>query len=127
MSVHAAAPAVRENVSWSYVDKKILAPMVRVGHLPFRMLCVRNGAGTLFSRSERARDTQTDLQIVTLTHICACLDREVRAHSPDIVYSDEIVDKKIIGATRKVNDELGTIDYFSKSGEMFFQTLKVPV
>jgi hypothetical protein len=43
----AAAPVVAVgDIGWSYADKKILAPMVRVGHLPFRLLCVRNGAGT---------------------------------------------------------------------------------
>lgn len=48
-----------------YRNKKILAPMVRIGTLPMRLLAIEYGA--------------------------------------DLVYTPEIVDKKIIGATRIEN------------------------
>lgn len=70
---------------WSYVDKVILAPMVRIGTLPMRVLAARCGA--------------------------------------DIVYSEEVIDKKIMSCTRTVNAERGTVDFATKSGEMAFQTL----
>ncbi|UMM15257.1 hypothetical protein L5515_002756 [Caenorhabditis briggsae] len=56
-----------------YTKKKILAPMVRAGRTPLRLLCLKYGA--------------------------------------DLVYTEEIVDKKLIEATRVVNEALGTIDY----------------
>lgn len=49
----------------SYVDKIILAPMVRMGTLPLRLLALRYGA--------------------------------------DIVYTEEIVDKKMVRTKRVVN------------------------
>ncbi|CAL2027477.1 unnamed protein product [Caenorhabditis brenneri] len=56
-----------------YRNKKILAPMVRAGRTPLRLLCLKYGA--------------------------------------DLCYTEEIVDKKLIEATRVVNEALGTIDY----------------
>lgn len=56
-----------------YRNKLILAPMVRVGTLPFRLLALRYGA--------------------------------------DIVYTPEIVDKRLIRSNRIVNKVLGTIDF----------------
>jgi tRNA-dihydrouridine synthase 2 len=55
------------------IPKLCLAPMVRVGTLPFRLLALRHGA--------------------------------------DFVYTEEIIDKKLLGAERIVNNELGTIDF----------------
>eukprot|EP00299_Pterocystis_sp_00344_P015128 c7541_g1_i1.p1 GENE.c7541_g1_i1~~c7541_g1_i1.p1 ORF type:complete len:338 (-),score=65.78 c7541_g1_i1:9-1022(-) len=54
-------------------NKKILAPMVRVGTLPFRLLALNYGA--------------------------------------DIVYTEELIDRKLIRCTRHENTELGCIDY----------------
>ncbi|XP_049848498.1 tRNA-dihydrouridine(20) synthase [NAD(P)+]-like [Schistocerca gregaria] len=59
-----------------YKNKVILAPMVRVGTLAFRLLALKYGA--------------------------------------DIVYSEELIDKKLIQCQRTVNSELGTIDYVCK-------------
>eukprot|EP01129_Flabellula_baltica_P000715 TRINITY_DN1067_c0_g2_i1.p1 TRINITY_DN1067_c0_g2~~TRINITY_DN1067_c0_g2_i1.p1 ORF type:complete len:193 (-),score=49.93 TRINITY_DN1067_c0_g2_i1:567-1145(-) len=36
------------NIDLDYADKKILAPMVRVGTLPFRMLCLKYGADIVY-------------------------------------------------------------------------------
>lgn len=64
--------------SWTMVDyrgKLVLAPMVRAGELPTRLLALRYGA--------------------------------------DLVWSPEIIDKKIITCERIVNSKLGTVDYLS--------------
>ena len=58
------------------IPKLCLAPMVRVGTLPFRLLALRNGA--------------------------------------DVVYTEEIIDKKLMNAERIENKELGTVDFISK-------------
>lgn len=58
------------------IPKLCLAPMVRVGTLPFRLLAIRHGA--------------------------------------DYVYTEEIIDKKLLATERIVNEELNTIDYVSK-------------
>ncbi|KAI9562084.1 hypothetical protein GHT06_013049 [Daphnia sinensis] len=69
----------------SYVDKIILAPMVRMGTLPLRLLALRYGA--------------------------------------DIVYTEEIVDKKMVRTKRVVNDILGTIDFIDEfDGSVVFRT-----
>jgi tRNA-dihydrouridine synthase 2 len=68
-----------------YNEKLILAPMVRVGVLPFRLLARDLGA--------------------------------------DIVYSEELIDKKLIKTKRVVNEKLGTIDYIDeKNGKPVYQT-----
>lgn len=67
-----------------YANKTILAPMVRVGALPMRLLALRFGA--------------------------------------DLVYTEEIIDFKLLGARRFVNEELGTVDYIDASGAVFFRT-----
>ncbi|KHN75072.1 tRNA-dihydrouridine(20) synthase [NAD(P)+]-like [Toxocara canis] len=56
-----------------YSDKTILAPMVRAGRTPLRLLALEYGA--------------------------------------DLVYTEEIVDQKILSSKRIVNDILHTIDY----------------
>ncbi|KAJ1982723.1 tRNA-dihydrouridine synthase 2 [Dimargaris verticillata] len=61
--------------SQRYANKAILAPMVRVGTLPMRMLALKYGA--------------------------------------DLVYTPEIIDKRIINATRRVNPETGIIEYIT--------------
>src|SRR5688572_21137697 len=68
-----------------YHNKTILAPMVRVGILPFRLLARDLGA--------------------------------------DIVYSEELIDKKLIKTKRVVNEQLGTIEYVDeKNGKPVYQT-----
>lgn len=69
----------------TYENKIILAPMVRVGTLPMRLLALQYGA--------------------------------------DIVYSEELIDWKLLKSVRRVNDVLGTIDYIDKSdGTVVFRT-----
>ncbi|KAJ3044796.1 tRNA-dihydrouridine(20) synthase [NAD(P)+]-like [Rhizophlyctis rosea] len=63
-----------------YRDKFILAPMVRVGTLPTRLLALKYGA--------------------------------------DIVYSEELVDKRLIKCRRVVNDVLGTVDFIEPTGKL---------
>ncbi|XP_055586633.1 tRNA-dihydrouridine(20) synthase [NAD(P)+]-like [Uranotaenia lowii] len=68
-----------------YRNKLILAPMVRVGTLPMRLLALCYGA--------------------------------------DIVYSEEIIDWKLLRSERRVNDVLNTVDYVDKSdGTIIFRT-----
>ncbi|XP_039444122.1 tRNA-dihydrouridine(20) synthase [NAD(P)+]-like [Culex pipiens pallens] len=68
-----------------YRNKIILAPMVRVGTLPMRLLALSFGA--------------------------------------DIVYTEEIIDWKLLKSERRVNDVLNTIDYVDKSdGTIIFRT-----
>ncbi|CDJ37232.1 dihydrouridine synthase domain-containing protein, putative [Eimeria tenella] len=59
------------NSSW------ILAPMVRISTLPFRLECLKYGA--------------------------------------DVVYTEEIVDRKLLDTKRHINKDFGTIEYISKS------------
>ncbi|GAB1600108.1 tRNA-dihydrouridine(20) synthase [NAD(P)+]-like [Argonauta hians] len=66
--------------------KKILAPMVRVGTLPMRLLALDQGA--------------------------------------DIVYSEEIIDFKIINAKRFDNEALETIDFTLSDDTVVFRTCK---
>ncbi|XP_059617344.1 tRNA-dihydrouridine(20) synthase [NAD(P)+]-like [Phlebotomus argentipes] len=69
----------------SYVNKIILAPMVRIGTLPMRLLALRYGA--------------------------------------DIVYTEELVDFKILRSMRMVNDVLNTVDFVDPSdGSVVFRT-----
>ncbi|CAH0557590.1 unnamed protein product [Brassicogethes aeneus] len=68
-----------------YENKVILAPMVKVGTLPMRLLALEYGA--------------------------------------DIVYSEELIDWKLIKSIRRVNDVLGTVDFIDKSdGTVIFRT-----
>ncbi|XP_050099105.1 tRNA-dihydrouridine(20) synthase [NAD(P)+]-like [Anopheles aquasalis] len=68
-----------------YRNKLILAPMVRVGTLPMRLLALEYGA--------------------------------------DLVYTEEIIDWKLLRAERRVNDVLGTIDYIDTTdGTVVFRT-----
>ncbi|KAJ0412471.1 hypothetical protein ATCC90586_005491 [Pythium insidiosum] len=62
-----------------YRNAVCLAPMVRAGTLPLRLLSLRYGA--------------------------------------DLVYGEEIIDKRIIATTRVENAVLNTIDYVSKNGD----------
>ncbi|KXZ50145.1 hypothetical protein GPECTOR_17g781 [Gonium pectorale] len=38
-------------------------------------------------------------------------------YGADIVYSEELVDKRVIASARRVNDRLGTVDFLDKGGE----------
>jgi len=67
-----------------YDNKLILAPMVRIGTLPMRLLALRYGA--------------------------------------DIVYSEEIIDHKLIYCTRVENKLLGTVDFVASDGTILFRT-----
>ncbi|XP_055617697.1 tRNA-dihydrouridine(20) synthase [NAD(P)+]-like isoform X2 [Toxorhynchites rutilus septentrionalis] len=68
-----------------YKNKIILAPMVRVGTLPMRLMALSYGA--------------------------------------DIVYTEEIIDWKLLKAERRVNDVLKTVDYVDKTdGTVIFRT-----
>jgi len=69
----------------SYSNKVILAPMVRMGTLPLRLLSLEYGA--------------------------------------DIVYTEELVDKKMVRTKRVVNDILGTVDFVDEfDGNVVFRT-----
>ncbi|XP_011138804.2 tRNA-dihydrouridine(20) synthase [NAD(P)+]-like isoform X1 [Harpegnathos saltator] len=61
----------------NYENKLILAPMVRIGTLPMRLLALDYGA--------------------------------------DIVYTEELIDWKLLRSIRRENDVLGTIDYIDKT------------
>uniref|UniRef100_T1JM82 DUS-like FMN-binding domain-containing protein n=1 Tax=Strigamia maritima TaxID=126957 RepID=T1JM82_STRMM len=64
----------------NYQNAVILAPMVRIGTLPFRLLALNYGA--------------------------------------DIVYSEEIVDHKLLKCRRVVNNELDTIDFIDDTEDV---------
>ncbi|XP_025073342.1 tRNA-dihydrouridine(20) synthase [NAD(P)+]-like [Pogonomyrmex barbatus] len=69
----------------NYDNKLILAPMVRIGTLPMRLLALDYGA--------------------------------------DIVYTEELIDRKLLRSIRRENDVLGTIDYIDKTdGTVVFRT-----
>ncbi|XP_045511221.1 tRNA-dihydrouridine(20) synthase [NAD(P)+]-like isoform X1 [Colias croceus] len=69
----------------SYENKVILAPMVRIGTLPMRILALRYGA--------------------------------------DIVYSEELIDWKLLRSKRRYNDILKTVDYVDQTdGTIVFRT-----
>ncbi|XP_046736770.1 tRNA-dihydrouridine(20) synthase [NAD(P)+]-like [Diprion similis] len=68
-----------------YSGKIILAPMVRVGTLPMRLLALDYGA--------------------------------------DIVYTEELIDWKLLRSVRRENDVLGTVDFIDKTdGTVIFRT-----
>lgn len=68
-----------------YRNKLVLAPMVRVGTLPMRLLALEYGA--------------------------------------DLVYTEEIIDWKLLRAERHTNEVLGTIDYIDTTdGTVVFRT-----
>ena len=64
------------NERLDYRDKMILAPMVKIGCLPFRLLALDYGA--------------------------------------DIVYTEEIIDKRLLSSDRLENPVLGTVDYIDR-------------
>lgn len=75
----------KQRTKLSYDNKVILAPMVRVGTLPMRLLALQYGA--------------------------------------DIVYTEELIDWKLLKSVRRVNEALGTVDYIDKSdGTVVFRT-----
>lgn len=77
------APVTRTRLN--YDNKLILAPMVRIGTLPMRLLALDYGA--------------------------------------DIVYTEELIDRKLLRSIRRENDVLGTIDYIDKTdGTVVFRT-----
>ena len=63
----------------NYVGKMILAPMVKIGTLPTRLLALDYGA--------------------------------------DLVYTEEIIDYRLLRSKRIVNEKLETIDYIDKSDD----------
>jgi tRNA-dihydrouridine synthase 2 len=65
---------------FSIINKVILAPMVRIGTLPFRRLCAKHGA--------------------------------------DIIFTEEIIDKKLISCKKIYNPDLKTNDYIYKDGSL---------
>ncbi|XP_063977613.1 tRNA-dihydrouridine(20) synthase [NAD(P)+]-like [Diachasmimorpha longicaudata] len=70
-----------------YGNKVILAPMVRVGTLPMRLLALDYGA--------------------------------------DIVYTEELIDFKMLRSIRRENDVLGTVDYIDRTdGTIIFRTTR---
>ncbi|CAL4063223.1 unnamed protein product, partial [Meganyctiphanes norvegica] len=72
-------------MSSQYENKIIIAPMVRVGTLPFRLMAIDYGA--------------------------------------DLVYTDEIIDWKMLRSVEEKNDVLKTTDFVDKSnGTVFFRT-----
>ena len=75
----------QESPRLDYRNKMILAPMVKIGTLPFRLLALEYGA--------------------------------------DIVYTEEIIDKRILSSERIVNPVLGTVDYIDKrDNSLVFRT-----
>ena len=62
-----------------YRGKMILAPMVKIGTLPFRLLCLSYGA--------------------------------------DLVYTEEIIDWRILRSERRENEALDTVDYVDKTDD----------
>ncbi|XP_012289246.1 tRNA-dihydrouridine(20) synthase [NAD(P)+]-like isoform X2 [Orussus abietinus] len=69
----------------SYRDKIIMAPMVRIGTLPMRLLALDYGA--------------------------------------DIVYTEELIDWKLLRSIRRENEKLQTIDYVDRTdGTVVFRT-----
>jgi len=69
------------------IPKLWLAPMVRIGTLPYRLLALRHGA--------------------------------------DLVYTEEIIDKKLTNSTRVLNKQLGTIDFIrGKEGALVLRLLE---
>ena len=76
---------MEESPRLDYRNKMILAPMVKIGTLPFRLLSLEYGA--------------------------------------DIVYTEEIIDKRILSSERLVNQVLGTVDYIDKrDNSLVFRT-----
>ncbi|ODV68132.1 FMN-linked oxidoreductase [Hyphopichia burtonii NRRL Y-1933] len=72
-----------------YANKLCLAPMVRSGELPTRIMALNHGA--------------------------------------DLVWSPEIVDKKLIQCTRIANEELNTIDFIDSNFKPTKKTKRAPV
>jgi tRNA-dihydrouridine synthase 2 len=71
-------PLTSQQVAAMYDKTKILAPMVRVGQLPFRYMCVHD-------------------------------------YGADVVYTEEIIDKKLLKTQRMLNHELQTVEYVDKA------------
>ncbi|KAH8266559.1 hypothetical protein KR018_001418, partial [Drosophila ironensis] len=81
----AASRRMKERQRLDYRNKLILAPMVRVGTLPMRLLALEMGA--------------------------------------DIVYTEELVDLKLLKSIRRLNPALGTVDFVDPSdGTIIFRT-----
>ncbi|KAG8038649.1 hypothetical protein G9C98_007356 [Cotesia typhae] len=78
-------PTMENEKKLTFDNKVILAPMVRVGTLPMRLLALDYGA--------------------------------------DIVYTEELIDFKLLRSIRRVNDVLGTVDYIDQTdGTVVFRT-----
>jgi len=111
----AAVPsACMTNLSsdWSYYDQVILAPMVRVGTLPMRLLAASVSAphGFLFVPCGRRLSDPYRHSVVLQYGATMC-------------YSEEIVDRSIMRCRRVVNDENGTIDFVDHTKRVIFQTI----
>eukprot|EP00051_Salpingoeca_urceolata_P019104 m.275012 g.275012 ORF g.275012 m.275012 type:complete len:230 (+) comp19349_c0_seq10:229-918(+) len=79
-----AAAAAAVAASARYANKHILAPMVRIGTLPSRLLALRYGA--------------------------------------DLVYSEELIDFRVIACQRVENKALGSVDFVGPDGVVTFRT-----
>jgi tRNA-dihydrouridine synthase 2 len=53
-----------ERGNFDYKDKLILAPMVRVGVLPFRLMCLENGADIVYSEELIAFKLKKTIRVV---------------------------------------------------------------
>lgn len=96
-------PSEKPHREPDYRGKTILAPMVRV---------VRRALLTPPPRPRPRLIHQGTLPMRLLA----------LQHGADIVYSEEIIDKAMLGATRVVNEVQGTIDFFRSNGNPIFRT-----
>ncbi|KAI6649331.1 tRNA-dihydrouridine(20) synthase -like [Oopsacas minuta] len=85
--IQMACNFVTNQIDNRYTNKLILAPMVRMGTLPFRLLCLEYGS--------------------------------------DIVFTEEIVDHKLIKCKRIINPVLNTIDFVDHTGCVVLRTCAV--
>lgn len=82
-----------------YRGKLVLAPMVRSGELPSRLLALHYGADLVWGQSLNHRRLLADSNLPILTSV-------VLYHT-----GPETVDHSLIGATRRINPDTHTIDF----------------
>ncbi len=87
----------------------MLAPMVRVGTLPMRLLAVQHGADLVW-------------RFVREISPANCEVFPVRA---DATSSDEIIAWKLVKCKRVVNDQLGSIDYVDGTSSLVYRTCEL--
>ncbi|KAL8439592.1 hypothetical protein Efla_003805 [Eimeria flavescens] len=107
-----ANPASMYHKAW------ILAPMVRISTLPFRLECLKYGAGNMGGTGEYAVDAVSEVlkESAYFDHAVPMMERLVRClWSTDLVYSEEIVDKKLLDSKRHINKDFGTLEYICRS------------